>query len=76
MPRTLSPYKLRIFSKKATKCAKINTLSPKINNRPFNSVFNLASTNPVKSNIVLVDKREDTRGQGRQIEQKSNYVSL
>lgn len=49
MPRTLSPYKLYLKHKaKTTKSAKINTLSPKINNRPFNSVFSLASTNPVK----------------------------
>lgn len=72
MSRTLSPYKLCTLSKKATKCAKINTLSPKINNRPFNSVLNLASINPVKSNIALVDKREDTGGPGRKIQQNKN----
>lgn len=67
---------MHLKQKKQQKCAKINTLSPEINNRPCNSVFNLASTNPVKSNIALVDKKEDTRGPGRQIQQKSNYVSL
>lgn len=36
------------------------------------SVLNLASINPVKSNIALVDKREDTGGPGRKIQQNKN----
>lgn len=61
---------------RATKSAKINNLSPKVNNKPLDSVFNLAFTNLVKSNIALEGKRKDTRGPGRQIKEKSNYTSL
>lgn len=42
---------------KATKSVKIHNSSLKINNGPFELVFNLASTTLVKSNIALGGKR-------------------